>query len=70
MDQPPLRISLRWMLYNLVGALLTAGGVWMLLQAVNLVLGGMMLLVGMALMGLSLLQILRRARRAATRKPS
>lgn len=64
-QQPPLRLSLRWMLINLGGALLTAGGMWHLQQVdASPWPAAMAMAAGMLLMGTALLQILTRARRA------
>lgn len=63
MQHAPIRISRRWFMLNLLGAALSAAGVW-LQQGSTPALGSLLLAAGVPLMAVSILIILRRARRA------
>lgn len=67
MSRTPIRISRRWFALNIVGALLTACGMWLQQDAARPGLSALLLAAGVPLMALSMLTILRRARRARPR---
>lgn len=63
MKQTPIKISLRWTLLNFAGALMCAGGVYLLQQAqVPGWIGTLLLVCGLPLMVWALLQLLLRSR--------
>lgn len=76
-DPPRMRIPLDWVVVDAIGALLAAAGVMGLMGSGerflpilgNPLAAGACLAAGIALMGLALVQILRRMRASAERPP-